>query len=63
MFGIAACWVYAGIHRRFAELLRSRLANKALSAGLEASEGRMRNAIRSCPEGMAVFDENDRLVI
>lgn len=63
VFGAAGFSVFAGIHRRFMESLRNRLANEHLSAELAASEGRLRDAIRNCPEGMAVFDESDRLVI
>ncbi|MSQ55092.1 MAG: PAS domain S-box protein [Betaproteobacteria bacterium] len=63
VFGVVAFWVYRGIHRGFIELLRNRLANEQLMASLSASEGRLRDAIESCPEGMAVYDEHDRLVI
>ncbi len=63
MFALGAFWVHRAIHRGFIDLLRNRLANEHLMASLSASDGRLRDAIESCPEGIAVYDERDRLVI
>ena len=42
--------------------LRSRLDREALLERIERSETRLRDAIENCPEGIAVWDAEDRLV-
>lgn len=63
VFTVVAFWVYRGIHLNFLELLKNRLRNESLSERVAASEARLRDAIESLPEGIAVFDAGDRLVI
>jgi diguanylate cyclase (GGDEF)-like protein/PAS domain S-box-containing protein len=50
------------LRRGIVENLRTRLDREALLARVEASETRLRDAIESFPEGIAVWDEGDRLL-
>ncbi len=50
------------LRRSVVENLRSRLDREALLERIERSETRLRDAIESCPEGIAVWDAEDRLV-
>ncbi len=63
VFMLVAIWVYRDIHRGFVELLRGRLQNEALSGNLARSDAQLRDAIASCPEGIAIFDGRDRLAV
>ncbi|MBV8030903.1 MAG: PAS domain S-box protein, partial [Betaproteobacteria bacterium] len=51
------------IHRSIVGALRGKLENQLLRERVEASETRLRDAIESCPEGIAVWDAEDRLVV
>ena len=62
VFAGAVVGVFGQLHRSVSRTLRTRIENEALVARLGASEGRLRDAIDSSPDGIAIYDENDRLV-
>jgi len=62
VFGAAMARVAEQIHRTVARTLRTRLENEALVERLGASEGRLRDAIDSSPDGIAIYDGDDNLV-
>lgn len=49
------------IHATLVESLHERLRNRSLLARLEASDARLRDAIGSLPDAIAVWDADDRL--
>ena len=63
VFGIAMFRVYRDIHGHVVGTLRARAENEELLARLAQSEAQLRDAIESFPEGIAVFDAGDRLVV
>ncbi len=63
VFGVVMVRVYRDIHGAVVEALRARLRNEELTQRLAGSEARLRDAIESFPDAMAVWDGNDRLVV
>ena len=55
--------VYRDIHGAIVEALRARLRNQELVERLAGSEARLRDAIESFPDAIAVWDGDDRLVV
>ncbi len=62
VFGAAMLAVFSQLHRSLCRTLQARLENEALVERLGRSEGRLRDAIDSSPDGIAIYDENDRVV-
>ncbi len=62
LFIVLLALVYSQLQRSVTATLRIRFRNDALIERLGASEGRLRDAIESSPDGIALYDENDRLV-
>lgn len=62
VFAGAMAMVFGQLHRSVCRTLQTRLENEALTGKLGASETRLRDAIDSSPDGIAVFDEDDRVV-
>jgi len=62
VFGVAMSSVFNQLHRSVARTLRTRLENEALVERLGASEGRLRDAIDSSPDGIAIYDAADNMV-
>lgn len=63
VFAAAMIRVHRGMRRAVLEHLAARLENEQLLARVAASEARLRDAIESHPEGIAVFDTEDRLIV
>lgn len=63
VFGAVMIRVYRDIHGNVVSTLRTRIENENLLARLAQSEGQLRDAIESFPEGIAVYDAEDRLVV
>jgi diguanylate cyclase (GGDEF)-like protein/PAS domain S-box-containing protein len=63
LFAFILYLVYSQLRRSVLSALRIQLENEALARQLAASESRMRDAIDSSPDGIAVFDGDDRLVV
>jgi len=63
VFGIALVRVYRDIHRYVVGSLRVGSENEELLARVAGSEAQLRDAIESFPEGIAVYDAADRLVV
>ena len=63
VFGVVMVRVYRHIHGSVLSTLRTRIENEELVARLAQSEGQLRDAIESFPEGIAVYDADDRLVV
>ncbi len=63
VFGAVMLRVYRDIHGAMIEALRTRLHNAELVERLAGSEARLRDAIESFPEAIAVWDGDDRLVV
>jgi len=63
VFGVVMVRVYRDIHGAVVEALRTRLRNQELVERLAGSEARLRDAIESFPEAMAVWDSDDRLIV
>ena len=63
VFGIAMIRVYRDIHGYIVGTLRARTENEELLARVARSEAQLRDAIESFPEGIAVYDAADRLVV
>src|SRR5574341_289421 len=61
MFAGVLLRVYRDMQRGIEAALRYGLENESLAARLASSEARMRDAIESYPDGIAVFDPGDRL--
>lgn len=62
VFSGAMVMVFNQLHRSVCRTLQTRLENEALIGKLGASETRLRDAIGSSPDGIAIFDEADRVV-
>jgi diguanylate cyclase (GGDEF)-like protein/PAS domain S-box-containing protein len=63
VFGVAMVRVFKDIHGHIVGTLRERTENELLLARVAQSEAQLRDAIESFPEGIAVFDREDRLVV
>ncbi|MEO8144717.1 MAG: PAS domain S-box protein [Betaproteobacteria bacterium] len=63
VFGIVMVRVYQGIHGSIVRTLRMQVENQELVRRLAQSEGQLRDAIESFPEGIAVYDGEDRLLV
>jgi diguanylate cyclase (GGDEF)-like protein/PAS domain S-box-containing protein len=63
VFGAAMTRVYRDIHGNVVGALRARAENEALLERVARSEAQLRDAIESFPEGIAVYDAGDRLVV
>src|SRR3972149_476998 len=63
VFGIAMIRVYRDIHGYIVGTLRARTENEELLARVARSEAQLRDVIESFPEGIAVYDAADRLVV
>ena len=55
VFGVVMVRVYRDIHGSVVSTLRTRIENEELVARLAQSEGQLRDAIESFPEGIAVY--------
>ena len=56
LFGVMVVRIHRELHRGLLDTLQGRRENETLRAHAEESEARMRDAIESFPEGIAVFD-------
>jgi len=63
VFGAVMARVYRDLHGNAVGALRARIENGELVARLTRSEAQLRDAIESFPEGVAVYDADDRLVV
>jgi diguanylate cyclase (GGDEF)-like protein/PAS domain S-box-containing protein len=63
VFGVVMARVYRDVYGAVVEALRARLHNEELSGRLAGSEARLRDAIESFPDAIAVWDGEDRLVV
>lgn len=62
LFGVVVVRIHHELHRGIGETLRARRENETLRAHAQASEARMRDAIESLADGIAVFDDAETLV-
>lgn len=62
LFGTVIARIHHELHRGLVETLLARSENEGLRALAQESEARMRDAIESLADGIAVFDEADTLV-
>ena len=63
VFAAVMVRVFGDIQRNIVGALRARVEKEALLERVAHSEERLRDAIEGFPEGIAVFDERDRLVV
>ncbi len=63
LFGAVMVGIYRSMHDGIVRTLRTEIDNESLLARLAQSEGQLRDAIESFPEGIAVYDAHDRLVV
>jgi diguanylate cyclase (GGDEF)-like protein/PAS domain S-box-containing protein len=63
LFAAVMTQVFRDIHHGIVDALGVQLRNQQLLERLEATEGQMRDAIQSFPEGIAVWGPDDRLVV
>ena len=63
VFAMVMVRVYRDVHGAVIEALRARLRNEELTQRLAGSEARLRDAIESFPEAIAVWDGEDRLIV
>ena len=63
LYSVVMVRVFRDIQRNMKSALRSRLGQEALLERVAASEEQLRDAIEGFPEGIAVFDGQDRLVV
>ena len=63
VFGAVMVRVYRGIHAGIVRSLRAQIENEELVARLARSEAQLRDAIESFPEGIAIYDARDHLVV
>jgi len=63
VFGIVMVRVYRDIHASILRTLRTQIENEVLVGRLARSEAQLRDAIDSFPEGIAVYDADDRLLV
>jgi diguanylate cyclase (GGDEF)-like protein/PAS domain S-box-containing protein len=62
LFGLVVIRIHRELHRSLLDTLQGRRENEALRARAQESEARMRDAIESFPEGIAVFDDGECLL-
>jgi len=62
LFGVVILRIHRELHRGLIETLQARRENEALRAHAQESEARMRDAIESIPDGIAMFDDAETLV-
>ncbi|MDX1377033.1 MAG: PAS domain-containing protein, partial [Burkholderiales bacterium] len=62
LFGLVIARIHHELHRALLETLQGRRENEALRARAQESEARMRDAIESLADGIAVFDDAERLI-
>jgi len=62
IFAAAMVTVFRQLHLSVCRSLSTRLDNEALLERLGESEGRLRDAIGSSPDGIGIYDEEDRIV-
>jgi diguanylate cyclase (GGDEF)-like protein/PAS domain S-box-containing protein len=63
VFGAAMLRVFRDIHHSVVGTLRAQLEKEDLLERVARSEARLRDAIESLPEGIAVYDAEDRLAV
>lgn len=63
VFAAAMVRVYRDLHANLVSALRTRAEKEALLERAVSSEARLRDAIEGFPEGIAVFDEDERVVV
>jgi diguanylate cyclase (GGDEF)-like protein/PAS domain S-box-containing protein len=63
VFSVVMVRVFGDIQRNMLGALRARIDKEALLERVAQSEERLRDAIEGFPEGIAVFDEHDRLAV
>jgi diguanylate cyclase (GGDEF)-like protein/PAS domain S-box-containing protein len=63
LFAAVMTRVYRDIQRNMIGALRARIDQEELLGRVAQSESRLRDAIEGFPEGIAVFDEHDRLAV
>jgi diguanylate cyclase (GGDEF)-like protein/PAS domain S-box-containing protein len=63
VFGAVMVRVYRDLHGGVVGTLRARIENEDLLERLARSEAQLRDAIESFPEGIAVYDAAERLVV
>ena len=63
VFALVMVRVFGDIQRNIVGALRARIEKEALLERVAQSEERLRDALEGFPEGIAVFDEQDRLVV
>ena len=63
VFGVVMVRVYRDIHGGIRHTLRMQIENEGLVGRLARSEAQLRDAIDSFPEGIAVYDAHDRLLV
>jgi diguanylate cyclase (GGDEF)-like protein/PAS domain S-box-containing protein len=63
VFGAVMVGVYRNIHDGIVRTLRAEIDNESLLGRLAQSEGQLRDAIESFPEGIAFYDADDRIVV
>src|SRR5690349_21921024 len=63
VFGAVMMRVYQAVHANLRRTLRMQTENESLVAQLGTSESRLGEAIESFPDGVAVYDAADRLVV
>ena len=63
VFGAAMVRVYRDLHGNVIGALRARTDKESLLERVAQSEAQLRDAIESFPEGIAVYDATDRLVV
>ncbi len=62
VFAAAMIAVFSRLHSSVCRTLQTRIENESLVEKLGESEGRLRDAIGSSPDGIGIYDEEDRLV-
>ncbi len=63
VFGVVMARMAQVMRRNVGEILGGNVRNEALLARANASETQLRDAIQSFPEGLAIWDTDDRLVV
>ncbi|MGE5641140.1 MAG: diguanylate cyclase domain-containing protein [Clostridia bacterium] len=63
LFSLVVARMAQAIHGALVDSLRERLRNRALLERVERSETRLRDAINSVPDGIAIWDAEDRMVV
>ena len=63
VFGVVMVRVFRDIHHGILRTLRTQIENAELVGRLARSEGQLRDAIESFPEGIAVYDADDRILV